>query len=182
MNNRRKMDLYQGFQLFFTPVLLIAMGGLLFFRPDSVSVLIGRIVGWVLVLGAIVLGAWAVSTKTNLVLKAVPSVCCAVLGGWLLKHPLVLAESIGRIIGFLLIIRGIQDVAENSRWKRGISMAAVTIVLGAILVLLPMTTSRLVFSLCGAAVFVVGLVMLLDRLGVQRKLSDPDDPNIIDAL
>lgn len=181
MNSQKKTDLYQAFQLFFTPVLLILLGLVLFFRPDSASALIGRILGWLLVLGAVTLGAWAVMTKTNLAVKVIPSVCCAVLGGWLLNHPLAVAESIGRVIGILLVIRGIQDAAENGR-RRGFPMAVVTILIGAILVLLPMTTSRLVFSLCGAAVLVVGIVMLLERLGIRRHSSGRDDPDIIDAL
>ena len=45
---------------------------------------------------------------------------------------------------------------------------------------MPMTASRLLFGLCGLAVTVVGIFMLLDRL--RRKLPAGDDPNIIDAL
>ena len=55
----------------------------------------------------------------------------------------------------------------------------VVTLLGAILVLMPMTASRLVFSLCGLVVTVVGIVMLLDRL---RKPRLKDGGDIIDAL
>ena len=54
--------------------------------------------------------------------------------------------------------------------------------LGGILVLLPMTASRLVFSLCGLAVTVIGVFMLLDRLRLRRLNGGDEDPNIIDAL
>ena len=50
------------------------------------------------------------------------------------------------------------------------------------LILLPMTASRLVFSLCGAVVAVIGVVMLVDRIRSRRWLDNGDDPNIIDAL
>ena len=53
---------------------------------------------------------------------------------------------------------------------------------GVALVLLPMTASRLVFSLAGLVVLVVGVVMLLDRLRNRRRLEASSDPNIIDAL
>ena len=45
-----------------------------------------------------------------------------------------------------------------------------------------MTASRLVFSLCGAVVAVIGVVMLVDRIRSRRWLDNGDNPNIIDAL
>ena len=54
--------------------------------------------------------------------------------------------------------------------------------IGAILILLPMTTSRVVFSICGLVVLLIGIVMLVDRIRKRRLLEPKDDPNIIDAL
>jgi hypothetical protein len=48
-------------------------------------------------------------------------------------------------------------------------------------VVLPMTTSRLVFSLCGVVVLLIGIGMLVDRLK-HTKYLDKGDGNIIDAL
>ena len=45
-----------------------------------------------------------------------------------------------------------------------------------------MTASRLVFTLCGIAVLVIGGMMLFDRIRGRRWLNEGDDPNIIDAL
>ena len=61
-------------------------------------------------------------------------------------------------------------------------MAVVTAAIGAILILLPMTTSRVVFSICGLVVLLIGIVMLVDRIRKRRLLEPKDDPNIIDAL
>ena len=44
-----------------------------------------------------------------------------------------------------------------------------------------MTTSRLVFSLCGLVVLFIGAGMLVDRLK-HRKYLEKGDDNIIDAL
>ena len=54
-------------------------------------------------------------------------------------------------------------------------------VVGIILVVLPMTTSRLVFSLCGVVVLLVGVGMLLDRIRDRKRLKAPKD-DIVDAL
>jgi len=55
-------------------------------------------------------------------------------------------------------------------------------VIGAVLILLPMTASRLVFTLCGIAVLVIGGIMFFDRIRGRRWIHEGDDPNIIDAL
>ena len=52
---------------------------------------------------------------------------------------------------------------------------------GSTLVLMPMATSRLVFSLCGIVVLIIGVGMLLDRLKHRKRLPKGDG-NIIDAL
>ena len=59
--------------------------------------------------------------------------------------------------------------------------AVLTAVLGLMLILLPMTASRVVFSLCGVAILAVGGGMLAERIWEKRNWED-DDPNIIDAL
>lgn len=62
-------------------------------------------------------------------------------------------------------------------------MPLLVAILGGVLILMPMTASRLVFGLCGLAVMVIGIFMLLDRLRHPRLPGgEDDDPNIIDAL
>ena len=109
------------------------------------------------------------------------ALACLVVGVWLLKNPLLLAAGIGRLVGILLLIRGIQDLL-SSNYGRGKVLSLITALLGLVLILLPMTTSRVVFSLCGLVVLVVGITMLIDRLRLRRLMGGDDDPNIIDAL
>ena len=58
-------------------------------------------------------------------------------------------------------------------------LSVLTAVLGLVLILLPMTASRMVFSLCGVVILAVGGGMLAER--IWEKKND-DDANIIDAL
>ena len=60
-------------------------------------------------------------------------------------------------------------------------LSVVTAVMGLMLILLPMTASRMVFSLCGVVLLVVGGGMLAERIWEKKNWED-DDPNIIDAL
>jgi hypothetical protein len=52
----------------------------------------------------------------------------------------------------------------------------------ALIIFIPLSISRMVFSLCGLVVLIAGIVILLDNLKSQNRLDDPQDPNIIDAL
>ena len=87
----------------------------------------------------------------------------------------MLAAFIGRFIGLLIAARGIRDLSMG--YSR--ILALITTAVGAVLVVLPMTTSRLVFSACGLVVLLIGIGMLMDRLKHNKYLDDGD---IIDAL
>lgn len=168
-------------QFFLTPALLIFLGLILIFNPDWASATIARVLGW----GLLAVGAGCVAaamiTKTELVGKIVCAVVCFGVGGWMLANPLGLAAAVGRIVGLFLLVRGIEEVAEAAHWKLPLLFPVLTALVGAVLLLLPMTTSRLVFVLCGVVLLVMGLAMLGERLKMRRRIEPPED-KIIDAL
>lgn len=175
----KKQEILSAVQLYLAPVLVILLGLLLLISPDTASALISKILGGALSLVGFVLAAIALfgNRRVGKLIFALAIVAC---GGILSANPLLLASFAGRIVGILLLVDGIGDMINaHRRGIRGLMPLLVTI-LGAILVLMPMTASRLLFGLCGLAVTVVGFFMLLDRL--RRKLPAGDDPNIIDAL
>ena len=165
---------------FATPAVLILLGLVLVFCPDTSSALISKVAGWGLMMAGVIVavamvvdGEWSVSKiLTVLVLVGV--------GRWLMSNPLAWAAWGGRIIGVLLLLRGIRDVTQ-SVYTQGKVLSIVTAVLGVVLIVLPMTASRLVFSLCGVVILAVGGGMLAERIW-EKKNGEDDDPNIIDAL
>lgn len=178
----QNMDIRTLINRFLAPGLVILLGLVLIVNPDSASVLIAKVIGWVMIAFAIGLGISAIVTRRSTVGKGIAAVMLAVVGGWLSSNPLALAAWIGRFIGILLVVDGLQDIAyARSQGTRHIMPIILTAV-GAVLILLPMTTSRLVFTLCGVVVLIIGIAMLLDRLKERRALEEPEDPNIIDAL
>jgi len=176
----KKQDILSALQLFLAPILVILLGLLLLINPDSASVLISRLLGGLLTLLGIGTGIAALFSEKKvgkLILAFVLFGC----GGILAANPLLLASFAGRVVGILLFVDGLADLVNaHRRGIRGLMPLLVTI-LGGILIMMPMTASRLVFGLCGLAVTVTGVFMLLDRL--RRRLPrGNDDPNIIDAL
>lgn len=168
-------------KLLLAPVLVILLGLILIVNPDSASALIAKIIGWIIILTGIGFGVSAIFKDHGRIAKGIAAVVLAMVGGWLVSNPLALAAWIGRIIGILLVIDGIEDILQLRKQGMSFWMPLIITVVGVVLVVMPMTTSRLVFTLCGIVVLVMGVVMLLDRLKGKKKLNAPKD-DIIDAL
>lgn len=177
-----KRDLLSMLQLLLTPVLVIALGLLLLFNPDSASVLIAKVLGWLVLL---VGGGFAIAALVDSDGRTGKVITAGVLfaaGMFLSRNPLVLAAWVGRLVGIFLLVDGIQDILHSRKMGIRYRMPIIVAAIGAVLILMPMTTSRLVFSACGLLVLVIGVVMLLDRLRTRRLPEGDNDPNIIDAL
>ena len=165
---------------FATPVVLIVLGLVLIFCPDTASALISKVVGWGLLMAGIVIAVAMVVDSDWSVSKVLTVLTLVILGRWLMTHPLAWAAWGGRIIGLLLLLRGIRDFTQ-SVLTQGKVLSILTAVLGLVLILMPMTASRMVFSLCGVVILAVGGGMLAERIW-EKKNGENDDPNIIDAL
>ena len=178
----KKQDILSLIQLLLVPVLLILLGLILVVNPDTASALISKLLGYALTLGAVGTGLAAVFSHSVKVRKAICAVVLAMVGGWLMMHPLWLTAWVSRFLGILIMVNSGMDLIYALKCKRNVIFHAAATAIGALLVLMPMSASRLVFTLCGVAVLVIGGVMLLDRIRGRRWLQGGDDPNIIDAL
>ena len=145
----KKEDILSLIRLILAPVLVILLGLVLIFNPDSASALISRILGWILICIAVGIGLSAV-----------------------FKEP--------GFIGVLLVIDGLQDIANLRKAGRRFLMPLIATAVGVILVVMPMATSRLVFTCCGIVVLIIGVAMLLERLKGKKRLDSPKN-DIIDA-
>ena len=164
-----------------SPVLVMLLGLILLISPDTASVLISKILGWCLNLVGVGIGIWAIVDRKGAVGKGIAAVLCVCTGGWLISHPLLLAAGIGRFLGILIAIRGIRDWMLARNRGTGNGLAVITTVVGAVLILLPMTTSRLVFCICGLVILAIGAAMLVQRLKEHRYLPS-GKKDIIDAM
>ena len=177
----KKEDFFSLIRLILAPALVILLGLVLIWNPDSATALISRILGWILICIAVGIGLSAVFQESGRVGKGIAAVLFAVAGGWLVRNPLALAAWIGRFVGVLLVIDGLQDIANLRRAGRRFMMPLIATAVGVILVVMPMATSRLVFTLCGVVVLIIGVGMLLERLRGKKRLESSKD-DIIDAL
>ena len=178
----KKKNMQSMVRLMLTPVLMVILGIVLVVRPDSASALVGKVLGWVLLVVGIGLLVESIAVKELTTSRILFVVVAAALGLWLVRNPLRLAAAMGRIAGLLILVRAVQDIVNATRWKCGMKYALLSAIIGGLLIVLPMTTSRLVFSACGLVVLLLGIAMFLDRFRSRGLPGSDDDPNIIDAL
>ena len=168
--------------LYLAPVLVMLLGLILTLNPDSLSVLISRILGWVLILIAIGCGGAAVFSSAGRTGKVICAITFAIAGGWLHANPLALASALGRFCGIFLMIDGLHDISVARRLDRRWLLPGLVTFTGFMLLLMPLSASRLLSILCGIVILIIGIVMLIDRLKHPYRLDPPEDRNIIDAL
>lgn len=176
----KKKDFEYLMNTFAMPVLLMLLGLVLLINPDSASIAIARIIGWILSMAGIFYGIYAViGEKHRRTMRMVSAVICLILGSVLQANPLILARNIGRFLGVLLAAEGGQIFFKHTGSKL---LGILTLVGAVILVMAPLTASRLVFALCGLILISIGGAQLLERLKRKKLGGSSDKPDIIDAL
>lgn len=175
--------------LLLLPAILVILGLVLLVDPDAASALAAKILGWCLIgagiiSGIVTLTGWPVKRVSRIITTAL----LLILGGSLLADPLALAASFGKLLGLVLIVQGARGLWEAQKlknafhpFKSNLYLALATLAGGILLIAFPMTTSRLVFRLCGIVLVILGAVNLITRLRTYPALDKPDDSDIIDA-
>lgn len=174
-----KTELTGLIRLIALPLVLILLGIILVLFPDTAAILAARVISWILTAVGIGYAAAAFLGSGSRTLRIITAAFCLILGSALLINPLILAANLGRVLGILLAFEGFQNLTRHSAGK---PMALLTLLSALILILAPMTASRLVFVLCGLILLVIGIAQLLERLRRRKLTGGSGKSNIIDAL
>ena len=163
------------------PVLTCILGLVLIFRPGSLTTSIAWAVGVLIAL----VGAGKI---INFFFPSIPrrdffqlcgGIILLVVGFAIMGNPVRLEKQFGLIIGIVLLLQGIRGFANPyALHEKATSIACC--VMGVLLMLLPLTLSRLVVVICGIVVLLIGIGMVVDLLTGNRN-DGPDIPDIIDA-
>ena len=177
----KKATLMKYDKLLGIPALTAVLGLILAANPDSATALITKLLGWLLILGGAVKAVSMADRNT----ASRPSgwiwtAVFIVLGILLLKKPLILARSLGSLIGILLVIYGGRELRESAH-KGGRILSIVLMVVGAILIAMPMSLTRTILRLCGIVVTVISVLSIAEKFREMKLLEGGSDPKIIDA-
>lgn len=149
------------------PCLTVLLGLILIFRPDSVTSVIGSIIGLViLAVGTVLLISFFRGYHKD-GLRLAAAVILMVLGLSVVRSPLSLVSQLGRFIGILLVLQSVRELIGEVPMGNKLT-CIVTGIAGAVLMLVPMSGSRLVLAVCGIAVLGAGIGMLTMTYRLQR--------------
>ena len=174
--NKKKIEV--GIRTLGVHLLTAAAGLLLLLNPDGATALATRLLGWLLVgFGAAKLILPATSNRRISGSEWVWNGLCILAGVLLLSRPLILADMVGRVLGVMLLMEGVQNLRDGLDGKD-----LLTIVAGVVLIVLPRTLTQTVLALVGIVLMIIGIANIILRLKQLKALEEGDDPNIIDAL
>lgn len=173
MNNFKRL-----LETFAAPVLTILGGLILLLSPDTATVLIATVIGWVLLIAGVLLAIDAVVGNQGLS-GGIRAGVCILAGVWLTRSPMSLAVAIGKLLGVGLLIGAVSGFRKSTTGGgRGIYLAEG--IFGAVLLIAPLTATRTVYVILGLILLVVGILMLMNRLRNQNRLDSGSD-GIIDV-
>ena len=166
-------------------ILTILCGVILVLKPDTASALLAAVAGWALIavgVAALIAGFAGDFGAGSVVTGAV----LLLAGAWLHRNPLMIASVLGFVVGFLVLRQGIRAMknAQYSKrngglWIPGAVLAVVEALIGVRLMLSPLSISRLVLSIVGVVLIVIGVCNLVAHYRSVRYI--PKSGGIIDA-
>ena len=166
-------------------ILTILGGVILVLKPDTASALLAAVAGWALIavgVAALIAGFAGDFGAGSVVTGAV----LLLAGAWLHRNPLMIASVLGFVVGFLVLRQGIRAMknAQYSKrngglWIPGAVLAVVEALIGVRLMLSPLSISRLVLSIVGVVLIVIGVCNLVAHYRSVRYI--PKSGGIIDA-
>ena len=163
-----------------TSVLMIVCGALLALNPDSVSVLVSAVLGWVLIVVGVMLmvGGFLSRTEWGAVFQGALFLLC---GSWLHRSPLMIASVLGVIVGFAAVRQGWRTLKTvmGDLWTFGGLLAVLELIVGVRLILSPLRVSRAVLTVAGIILAACGVWDLIRQYRSRKYI--PGQPNIIDA-
>ena len=172
----QKLETY--IRTFGVHVLTVLAGLLLLLNPTGATAMVTRVLGWVLVgTGSAKLVLPVANHRPVSASEWVWNGICILAGLVLLARPLILADLMGRVLGVMILVGGVQNLRDGVDGKDILSILA-----GVILLMMPRTLTTTVLVLVGVVLMIIGIVNIISRARNIKRLETHDDPNIIDAL
>lgn len=170
-------DIWEKSKPWLKPGLTVLLGLILLFRPDSITGAIGTVFGFAVALVGCAMLVSFFFGHTRDGLRLAGAIILMVLGFSIIQRPLALTSQIGRFIGILLMLQSVRQLTGEVT-VRSKSMSVVSGIVGLVLMLVPVSSSRLLISGCGLVVLLVGLGLMLDK---WKSDKHPPKDDIIDA-
>lgn len=162
------------------PALTIILGIVLIFKPETLTSTIAWCIGFVIALTGAGKLIQFFSRQGKNIWHLLGAIVLLILGFSILKNPVSLEKRVSQVIGILLLLQAVRSYLDPIAAHEKASSIAMGI-MGAVLLLVPLSVPRLVVSVCGVVVLALGIGMVLDVRSGSNHPNDPDNPDVIDA-
>lgn len=177
---------------FFTSVVLLILGILLFIKSDDTIVAISYLVGGII----IILGVLALvnyfkknerdfSTSFNIIY----GIITIVFGIFILSNPKMVASVIPFVIGACILIKSSFKIAYSIElknhnidfWKGALITSVISALVGVIMVFNPFKTSVIVFKIIGAAIIIYSVLDIVSSFQFKKADFSFESNSNVDA-
>lgn len=165
-------------------ILMIVCGAVLAVKPDSASMVLSAILGWIAIAAGVALIV-AGLLEGRQIRMIVNGVFWLMAGSLIHRHPLAIASVLGVLMGFLVLSQGVRTAKTAKRARRSgsgwilVTVLAAQLLVGIRLLFSPLSISRLVLSVAGIVMVICGVcAMVADR---REETKVPGKSRIIDA-
>lgn len=166
-------------------LLMIVCGAVLAVKPDSASMVLSAVLGWIAIAAgvALIVAGFLEGRQIRMIANGV---FWLMVGSLIHRHPLIIASMLGVLLGILVLSQGIRTAKTAGKARRRGNgwivvtvLAVVQLLVGIRLLFSPLSISRLVLSAAGIVMVICGVcAMVADRREVTKV---PGKSRIIDA-
>ena len=165
-----------------TSILLIVLGGLLFFKSEETLITISYIIGGVLfALGVMAFIRFVRNAKkeVNSELDIVYGVVTIILGYLTIKSPTTLASVIPIVLGVCIIISSATKLTyalelkrdKNQLWVMTLVVAIISAICGSALIINPFAGATAITQIVGAFIIVYAILDIVSTVTIKRNVT-----------
>lgn len=146
-------------------VVMVVLGVVLLFWPASVSLMIGKVVGALLIATGAIQIVGNLMADSNRTMGLIVAAIILVFGIYIFVNPGIVVSVIPIIFGMILVIHGVQDIAmafegrsyQAPRW-------GVSIVLGIVNIILGLLCIACAFGIINMIISIIGIMLIYDGI------------------
>ena len=160
----------------------VVLGIVLLIWPGQVTTIVAYFIGAMLVIIGVIQIISKIADDVNRSSGLLVGLLVAVIGIWIIIHPDVAISLIPIVIGVVLVVNGIQNLAlaingkraEADRWGWMVVTALITLIFGALCIICAFGVIKLVMRLVGLALIFDGVssMLMVHHVNVAERAYD----------
>ena len=167
------------------PALMVILGIIFILNPGDVIIIHTKIIGWLFILCGIGIALSLIAAFSPYIMFS--AILLAVFGTIVVANPGWISGFVIKVIGFLVLVEGIVKVIETIRikalderfWKSYMVNDIVTVILGAVLLLVPFGAAKVVAIIIGIILALLGISNIITEYKIYKLRKIAQDGDVV---